>query len=198
MIKLVAPDTEFSLVGIVNQVVVSKKGRAKEIELKTEEGDYNLKIPRSVYKKINHEIHPEMEVKVKVKAKFCLKTAKIKLKVEKLSKISPSPTIILPTDTKTPLLIAKNAKIAPPKSKILICQKSTCWKQGGEDIYEQLNQELENQGLAACVMIKKTGCMGHCKKAPNLVVLPDQTRYHQFDDENVGQLICRHFKSKMV
>jgi (2Fe-2S) ferredoxin len=193
MIKLVAPYTEFSLVGIVNQFVVSKKGRVKSFELKTEQGNYNLKIPSYVHKKINYEIHPQIEVEVKGKAEICLKTAKIKLKVEKLSKISPSPTIILPTDTKTPLIIPTETKIAKPTSKILICQKSTCWKQGGEEIYHKLQQELQEQGLDSCVMIKKTGCMGNCKKAPNLVVLPDKTRYQNFNDEKVCQLIDTHF-----
>jgi (2Fe-2S) ferredoxin len=185
MIKLVAPYTEFSLVGIVNQFVVSKKGRVKAIELETEQGKYNLKIPNYVHKKINCELHPQVEVEVQGKAKLCLKTAKIKFEVEKLNKISPSPTIILPIETKT--------KIASPKQKILICQKSTCWERGGKEIYETLKQELQDQGLAAGVMIKKTGCLGHCKKAPNLVVLPDKTRYHRFAQENVCELIATHF-----
>ncbi|MGK7948745.1 MAG: (2Fe-2S) ferredoxin domain-containing protein [Xenococcaceae cyanobacterium] len=90
----------------------------------------------------------------------------------------------------------ENSTTSEPKGKILLCKKSSCWKRGGKAIYEKITEELQEQGLDDSITVKKTGCMGRCKSAPNLVVLPGKNRYKCFNEEKINTLIDTHFLSK--
>lgn len=78
-------------------------------------------------------------------------------------------------------------------AKILICQKSDCRKRGGDAICTLLQQELAQRGLEDQVIIQKTGCLKKCKAGPNLVMLPDKTRYSKVEPEKIPALIEQHF-----
>ncbi|MBE9142063.1 (2Fe-2S) ferredoxin domain-containing protein [Planktothrix mougeotii LEGE 06226] len=78
-------------------------------------------------------------------------------------------------------------------AKILICQKSDCRKRGGDEICTLLQQELAQRGLEDQVIIQKTGCLKKCKAGPNLVMLPDKTRYSKVEPEEIPALIEQHF-----
>ncbi|MBD2483743.1 (2Fe-2S) ferredoxin domain-containing protein [Planktothrix sp. FACHB-1365] len=78
-------------------------------------------------------------------------------------------------------------------AKILICQKSDCRKRGGDAICTLLQQELAQRGLEDQVTIQKTGCLKKCKAGPNLVMLPDKTRYSKVEPEKIPALIEQHF-----
>ena len=73
-------------------------------------------------------------------------------------------------------VIAKVDSVASPanesKVKILICQKSHCYNNGGKEIYSALAEQLNSHDLNDSVTLKSTGCLKCCKQAPNLVVLP--------------------------
>lgn len=184
MIKLVSPYPEFCLIGIANNFVLGKKGKIKSFELETDQGKYNFKITSKLHKSLNYELHPQIKLEVRGKVDICLKTARIKLKAEKLSIVSANP---LPLNWET-----LQPKTSQQKSQILLCQKSTCWNKGGQEIYEKLTEEIQKQGLQDSVIVKKTGCMGRCKYAPNLTVLPDKTRYQCFKEQDVCKLIDNH------
>jgi (2Fe-2S) ferredoxin len=187
MIKLACPQPEFHLVGVVNKFVLGKKGKIKSFELKTEKETYKFKIPHKLHKKFHYQLYPETKLEVIGKVDICLKTARIKLKPEKLTIITPnSPTSKIKIEDLT-------QSLANPLGKILICQKSTCWKNGGARIYEKITEELKSLGLDNQIMIKKTGCMGRCKSAPNLVVLPDKQKYSCVSECEISDLINTHF-----
>lgn len=78
-------------------------------------------------------------------------------------------------------------------AKILICQKSDCRKRGGDEICSILQQELAQRGLEDQVTIQKTGCLKKCKAGPNLVMLPDKTRYSKVEPQKIPALIDQHF-----
>ena len=63
-------------------------------------------------------------------------------------------------------------------------------------IYAKITEELQEQGLEDSVTVKKTGCMGRCKSAPNLVVLPGKNCYKCFSEEEINSLIDTHFLAK--
>ena len=77
--------------------------------------------------------------------------------------------------------------------KILVCQKSSCWKRGGKQLCEALTEKIEQEGLSDRLEIKLTGCLKQCKKGPNMVCLPDKTRYSQVQPNQVDQLLAKHF-----
>ncbi|MDZ4871365.1 MAG: hypothetical protein CLLPBCKN_000753 [Chroococcidiopsis cubana SAG 39.79] len=79
------------------------------------------------------------------------------------------------------------------KASILVCQKSDCVKRGANGVCKALQASLNERGLENEVEIKPTGCLKQCKAGPNVVVMPDKTRYTRVQTEQVAELIDKHF-----
>ncbi len=108
----------------------------------------------------------------------------------------------------TPMAATPATAVAPttstcdslPKLKILVCQKSDCWKQGGKAICQAFRANLgeagewiDDQGqLRGYVQIQMTGCMKQCKRGPNLTVMPAKKRYSHVHPDAVRSLIEQH------
>lgn len=90
----------------------------------------------------------------------------------------------------TPIALAKPAK---KKATILVCQKSDCRKRGGKAICPIIEEHLRDRGLQDEVAIKATGCMKRCKAGPNIVVMPDKTRYSRIEASEIPELLAKHF-----
>ncbi len=161
-----------------------------------------------MHKRLNCQLYPNVQLEVKGKVDICPKKAKIKLKLEQINLLSPTPSpppfdleFFDSTTSENSTILENNTALengttSEPKGKILLCQKSSCWKRGGKAIYVKITEELQEQGLESSVTVKKTGCMGRCKSAPNLVVLPGKNRYKCFSEEEINTLIDTHFLSK--
>ncbi|MDJ0902975.1 MAG: (2Fe-2S) ferredoxin domain-containing protein [Xenococcus sp. MO_188.B8] len=207
MIRCSVPAPEFHLVGTASKFALKKNGKVKSFELKTPKGNFCFKIPHQLHKRLNCQLYPNVKLEVKGKADICPKKAKIKLKIEQINVLSPSPSPS-PFDLEffdtasenggilESSITAANSANSEPKGKILLCKKSSCWKRGGKAIYEKITEELREQGLEDSVTVKKTGCMGRCKSAPNLVVLPGKNRYKCFSEGEINSLIDNHFPTK--
>lgn len=204
MIRCSLPAPEFHLVGTASKFAVKKKGKVKSFELKTPKGNFWFKVPHKLHKRLDCQLYPNVKLEVKGKVNICPKKAKIKLKLEQIKVLSTSPspaTFDLEFFDKAPengAILESSGAVAngtnsEPKGKILLCKKSSCWKRGGKAIYEKITEELREQGLEDNVIVKKTGCMGRCKSAPNLVVLPSKNRYKCFSEKEIDSLIDNHF-----
>jgi (2Fe-2S) ferredoxin len=193
-------------VGTITNFTAKKKGKVKRFELETPQGKFWFKIPHKLHKKINCRLYPYVSLEARGRVKVCPKKAKFKLKLKHIKILSNDPDP-LPFNLSF-LSLTSGYDIAPEynmafeksdsaesKGKILLCKKSPCWKRGGKLIYEEIVDELKDKGLEDHVSVKKTGCMGHCKSAPNLVVLPDNIRYKRFKQKNINSLIETHFPS---
>ena len=77
------------------------------------------------------------------------------------------------------------------KVKILICQKPHCLNNGGREVYTALTEQLNSHNLNDNVTVKFTGCLKCCKQAPNLVVLPDRSSYHQVRTSQIPEIISK-------
>jgi hypothetical protein len=51
---------------------------------------------------------------------------------------------------------------------IRVCAKKNCWKSGGKELWQALEQEIASAGLIGAVRLKAVGCLDRCKRAPNL------------------------------
>ena len=49
-----------------------------------------------------------------------------------------------------------------------VCAKKNCWRQGGRELHEALERQLDALGRPAHVTLKPVGCLDHCKHAPNV------------------------------
>ena len=204
MIRCSVPAPEFHLVGTASKFALKKNGKVKSFELKTPKGNFCFKIPHKLHKRLNCQLYPNVKLEVKGKVDICPKKAKIKLKLEQINVLSTSPSPapfdleFFDTASENGAILessstAANSTNSEPKGKILLCKKSSCWKRGGKAIYEKITEEIREQGLEDSVTVKKTGCMGRCKSAPNLVVLPGKNRYKCFSEGEINSLIDNHF-----
>jgi len=193
-----------------------KDGRKlKGLKIKAGDASYRVKLPKSVRQTLPSGLAKGKPVQVLGIAKQ-KKNGKLKLKaaaVQVLATATASPgldldlgqtaaaspaaedaslngaiaTAIAPADLKTETQKTKG------QTKILICQKGSCWKKrNGKAVCDWLEHRLSDRGLRDDVIIKKTGCMDRCKSGPNLVVMPGKTRYSRVGRSDVDQLIDQH------
>lgn len=164
---------------------VKKSGR-KHLRLAV--GDRQLKI--KLAKKLRQglvvgKLVAGARVRVSLENKLKGKSGKVKLKAVNLFDAEcrnspPGPC------TKTPCASHK-------KGKILICQKSGCLKRGGKKLYKALEKKIRSLGLENQVTIEGTSCQKRCKKAPNMVLMPDKAKYGNIESQELVSLLEKHY-----
>ncbi|MGB7709879.1 MAG: (2Fe-2S) ferredoxin domain-containing protein [Microcoleus sp.] len=203
--------SEFSLEGEILSQILEDGDKLKYLRISGDRGiEYLVKLCKELRTSLSLVLTPGLRVKVAGEKQHNLKNGKIKLKAYSL-KLSDSENPAQPqVDTKnTPVATltcdreihsrtasqtAENpAKI---KGKILVCQKSDCQKRGGAAVCKALENALNSRGLAGKVTVQGTGCLKQCKAGPNIVVMPDKTRYSRIKPAEIPALIDKHFAVK--
>jgi (2Fe-2S) ferredoxin len=87
---------------------------------------------------------------------------------------------------------------ASKPTRVLVCGKSHCWKHGGKDIYRQLSKTIEAAHWQDQVKLCKTGCMGHCKAGPNVVIAPAKITLRSTTFQAVFATLQRHIASLLT
>ncbi len=184
--------SQFALVGELKNIS-TKKGEIKYIELATDKGNYWLKVAKDLRAYLDYQIIQGSQLKVTIKQKKYLKTGKTKFKVVAIELISAA------TEQQQTKIKEQEVSLLPEfdrskksKAKVLVCQKSNCWKKGGKEVYAELETALGDRHLDGLISLKKTGCLGKCKKAPNLVMLPDKAGYSQVKPKQIPNLVAKH------
>jgi len=201
--------SEFSLEG---KILIFEDGdKLKYLRISGDRGiEYLVKLCKELRASLSLVLTPGLRVKVAGEKQHNLKNGKIKLKAYSL-KLSDSENPAQPqVDTKnTPVATltcdreihsrtASQTAKAPAKikGKILVCQKSDCQKRGGAAVCKALENALNSRGLAGQVIVQGTGCLKQCKAGPNIVVMPDKTRYSRIKPAEIPALIDKHFAVK--
>ena len=185
--NIVAP---FKFSGRLTKISCKKK-KIKYIKLVTKQGKHWIAIPKKLREKVA-DLPRGCQLEVNGKSKeYAKKGKKIKYKAETIILIPPDPTAT-PTKTKTVSLLPIFDSQVKSKAKVLICQKSNCWKKGGKKVCAELESILSDRGLSKEIPIKKTGCLKQCKKSPVLVMMPDKARYTKVKSNQVAKLVEKH------
>lgn len=163
-----------------------KKSRRKHLRLAV--GDRQLKI--KLAKKLRQglvvgKLVAGDPVRVSLKNKLKAKSGQVKLKAVNLFN-AESRESLPRSGTNTPFVSQK-------KGKILICQKSGCLKRGGKKLYKALEKTLCRLGLENQVTIEATSCQKRCKKAPNMVLMPDKVKYSNIESKELDLLLEKHY-----
>ena len=190
--NIVAP---FNFNGKLSKISYQKK-KLKYIKLETDSEKYWIKIPKQLREKIA-TLPLECQLQVEGQAKYNAKKDKTKHKAQTVMVI-PTEEIDVPVKAKTKsvsLLPVLDRKVKS-KAKVLICQKSNCWKKGGKKVCAEIETKLQDLGLAKEIPIKKTGCLNQCKKAPALVMMPDKALYKRVKPKQVDKLVEKHLVAK--
>lgn len=53
---------------------------------------------------------------------------------------------------------------------IRVCAKKNCWRNGGRELYRELERQIEDAGLSDTVRLKAVDCLDECKHGPNAEV----------------------------
>lgn len=174
--------SQFHLVGQLLGFVIKDGYKIKYLRITISEHEYWIKPAKEIRSQLEQTITPGCWVEVSGERKLCLKTGKLKLKAD-IVKLTTIPHISQPQTIKS-----KTAK-----ASILVCQKSDCCKRGSKAVCQALAEELRDRGLENEVQIKSTGCLKECKKGPNVVMMPDKSRYSYVQPQQIPELIEKHF-----
>ena len=181
--------SEFVAIGELQDINLKSDGRVKYLLLSTEEGEYSIKVQKDQPKNLSKQLKPGTKLKVKgmLKQKVKKETSEYKaFSIELLSvpTVKQNPQVQIST--------VKSGNSKKKKAKILICKKSNCWNKGGQEVYRQIKSELASKGVAEEIGIKTTGCLKRCKKAPNIVVLPDKKQYVRVKPKQISSILEKH------
>ncbi len=201
--------SEFSLEG---KILIFEDGdKLKYLRISGDRGiEYLVKLCKELRASLSLVLTPGLRVKVAGEKQHNLKNGKIKLKAYSL-KLSDSenpaqpqvdtkntPVATLTSDREIHSRTASQTVVNPAKikGKILVCQKSDCQKRGGAAVCKALENALNSRGLAGQVTIQGTGCLKQCKSGPNIVLMPDKTRYSRIKPAEIPAIIDQHFVVK--
>ena len=170
--------SEFTIVGRLEDFVISDS-RIKYLSLSTLEADYLIAVAKSPKNLLGEHLKLGCHLKVTGMRKYKLHQEQVEYKaykIELLSEQSSTKTAIAPSRLKT---------------KILVCQGSSCLKKGSQAICKLLQTELITKGITNKVEIKTTGCMKQCKQAPCLI-MPGRNHYTRVQPQQVSKLASKH------
>ena len=222
MVALQPLVSEFTIIGRLEDLAVSAKGKIKYLSLSTPEEDYLIAVAKQ--KALGKYLKPGCQLKVTGMRKYKLHQGVVEYKaysIELLSeqhtpdKAMPSYEVCSsretlsafahggnPAQRKALPVVARrrseaSARLAPiatnkTKAKILVCQGSSCSKKGGQTICQMLQTELSANGITNKAKIQTTGCLKQCKQAP-VLIMPVKKRYTQVKPEQVSKLVAKHF-----
>jgi (2Fe-2S) ferredoxin len=203
--------SEFSLEGEILSQIFEDGDKLKYLRISGDRGiEYLVKLCKELRVSLSLVLTPGLRVKVVGEKQHNLKNGKIKLKAYSL-KLSDSenpaqpqvdtkntPVATLTSDREIHSRTSPQTAKAPAKikGKILVCQKSDCQKRGGAAVCKALENALNSRGLAGQVTIQGTGCLKQCKSGPNIVLMPDKTRYSRIKPAEIPAIIDKHFAVK--
>jgi NADH-quinone oxidoreductase subunit F len=81
---------------------------------------------------------------------------------------------------------------------ISVCVGAGCLAYGAAELIEAFKTEIDEQGLAATVDTKGTGCPGFCERGPVVVIYPEEICYLGVTPKDVPEIIEHTIKKKEV
>ena len=178
--------SEFTIVGKLEDFISKSDNCIKYLQLTTEQEEYSIKVAKEIRRSLAKHLEPGCWLKVTGMRKYELHKGQVKYRAYRVELLAEKLSPNFASDTAAPSQAAK------PKAKVLFCHKSTCWNKGGKAACQLLKNELENRGIADQVEIKTVGCLKQCKKAPNMVIMPDKVRYHNVKPKQIPSFIEKH------
>ena len=179
----------FSLEGRFVSFVGDLGEKPKRIRVATAEGERYIKLSKELRYSLWEVLKAGDWIEIFGEQKYKYKTGELKLKAYQVKLTAPTqqhsifqPPVAAPTKT---------------KACVMVCQKSSCRKRGGDEICQAVTESLRTRGLEDQVAIKGTGCMKECKRGPCVVFMPDKSRYTGVAPQEVPTLIEKHFASKL-
>lgn len=207
--------SEFSLEGEILSLIIEDGYKLKYLRICSDRGiEFLVKLCKELRESLSSVLTPGLRVQVAGEKQLNLKNGKLKLKAYSLKlsdrnsdrasqplDLANTPVALVTSpsasDNNSILSHATAAQTvkAPAKTqtKILVCQKSDCQKRGGAAVCKALENALNSRGLEGQVTVQGTGCLKQCKAGPNIILMPDKTRYSRIAPAEIPAIIDKHF-----
>ena len=82
----------------------------------------------------------------------------------------------------------KKAETKKARVRVQICQKKNCCKKGGDELWEA----FETVNAERQFKLEPIGCLGGCKRGPNIRLLPDNVKYRHVQTDEVDRILQTH------
>ena len=205
--------SEFSLEGEILSLIIEDGYKLKYLRICSDHGiEFLVKLCKELRESLSSVLTPGLRVQVAGEKQLNSKNGKLKLKAYSLKlsgsnngasqplELANAPVAFVTSpgaiDNKSiPSGTASKTAVtsAKTKAKILVCQKSDCQKRGGAAVCKALENALNARGLEGEVTVQGTGCLKQCKAGPNIVLMPDKTRYSRIKPAEISAIIDKHF-----
>lgn len=182
------------------------KGQLKALQIQTEKGLQTVRLPKPLRAIAQQELTLGETVRLWVVAakknqKSLNKKGTQKAKHKSATRQAWKAIQLIPL---SPQL---TVTIAPPKQaalRVQVCQKKNCCQRGGAALWAALKtRQTVFQSTAsqkACVpgfklkgfKLEASGCLGGCKRGPNIRVLPDNVKYRSVQPKELDQILEKH------
>ncbi len=170
--------------------IESGKGKLKGLQLETDEGVQTVYLPKSLRAIAQQELVLGEPVRIWVETDD--KPKKQKLLALQLIPLTPQATVQLaerPKKANQTKAKKTKAKTAKAPLTVQLCQKKNCCKRGGDDLWQDFEKRsADQQGFK----LEAIGCLGGCKRGPNIRLLPDNVKYRHVQLEDVSEILQRH------
>lgn len=72
---------------------------------------------------------------------------------------------------------------------VIVCTGKDCRDNGAKKVFSRLEDMLQERGLEGRVHLCKGGCMGACRRGPNVLVYPGGDWYGDVRPRDVGAIL---------
>jgi (2Fe-2S) ferredoxin len=179
--------SEFNLVGKLLNFTIKDGQQVKYLKIAAGKEEFWIKLSKPLRYRISSAFELGSWIELTGMRKSCPETGKVKLKAELIK-----PIIDIDNYYQKSFKPISTKKLNPLKASVLVCGKSSCWRRGGKEVCQLLEENLRDRGLEDQVKIKTTGCLKQCKAGPNLIMMPDKAHYSQVKPQHIPRLLEKH------
>lgn len=181
--------------------IESGKGKLKGLRVATSQGDetgyLSVYLPKALRAIALKELTLDQPVRIWLERDRKLSKQASKEKLYALQLIPLSPKAAIDVELEVDKKLEKKAekkkgreKTKAKKSKVTvqICQKKNCCKKGGDDLWEAFESASERHQFK----LEPIGCLGGCKRGPNIRLLPDNVKYRHVQPAEIDSILQTH------
>lgn len=160
----------------------SDKGKIKGLLLRSGETEFTIKLPKYLRPMLLRELAPGDFVQVWAYAEDdCWRAINV-------LPLPECEAVVLRQQWGDLAPAAGLAQASQKRMCIEVCTKGKCYKQGGRQIYNALQEAVDGNPALDHVAIKGTGCMKACKHGPNLRLPSGQLLHRASPAEALARL----------
>lgn len=175
-------ESKFELKGVFEGLEKNAEGK-RRLRLRVEGKVLELKLPKELRKQYVDRLRPGAEILVGgLEQRRMFKEAKrVISRIWILSMPSAQPAACV-------------------KCPIRVCSKKNCWKSGGKQLWNYLENRIEEEGLGDIVELRAVGCLKNCDNPPNIAY---NRKVHgccsrQYADRILEEIASKHRKANPV